>query len=363
MGRGAAPVRVLIIDDSSTIRSLIRSAIVGDPRLRVVGEAADPVAARALIRQMAPDVLTLDIEMPHMNGLTFLKHLMRLRPMPVVMLSSGTAQGSAAAIEALANGAVDCLCKADLRGSLAARLLVDRLVAAAASHPLPRTAPRFRTRRDGPFSWNGRVVLIGASTGGVDALETVLGGLPAEGPPVLVAQHMPAPFIRRFAQRLSGQIRMSVEVAQQGMPVQRGRVLFAPGGGLDLVAEASALRCGLRNPAPQAGISPSVDALFTSALPFAQRVVAVLLTGMGRDGAVAMGRLRVAGARCLAQDAASSVVFGMPGAALATGAAERAVPLRDIAECILDLTGQAVRPGQCGGTGIAAGRGGASRTF
>ncbi len=331
--------RILVIDDSRTTRLLIRTALADDPRVKVIGEAADPFEARELIRQLDPDILTLDIEMPRMNGLTFLYHLMRMRPLPVVMMSSMTRRGSALAVEALVAGAVDCISKSELADARANRSLADRLVAASRTYPQASrgaTAPRLPT---GPFPWNGKVVLIGASTGGVAALETVLRGLPPDGPPVLIAQHMPAAFLERFAARMATRIPMPVAVAETGSLIRPGQVWLAPGGGVDLVIGAG-LRpvCRLHPSCTEGNFSPSVDALFASALPLARRVVAVMLSGMGQDGVTAMLRLRAAGAQTIAQDRKSSAAFGMPGAALALGAAGAAVPLDAIARWILSQT-------------------------
>ena len=347
-GQNIPRCRVLVIDDSPTIRALLRNTLAQDERCELVGEAADPVEARDLIKRLQPDVLTLDIEMPRMDGLSFLDRLMRLRPMPVVMLSSETARGSERAIDALARGAVDCLSKSDLARAIRQRHLGDRLIAAARSRP----AVRLRAQRVAtcvPYHWNGRVVLIGASTGGVEALETVLEHFPAAGPPVLVAQHMPASFIERFVQRLDGCVRPDVWLATDGRVIGPGDVIFAPGGGVDLaLVPGCPPQCRLVHGSGADTLSPSVDRLFTSAQLMADRIVAVLLTGMGRDGATAMGRLRQGGAKCLVQDAATSVVFGMPGVALADGAAEMAVPLHNMAERILLLTGQFAAPAGAG---------------
>ncbi|WP_432637347.1 chemotaxis-specific protein-glutamate methyltransferase CheB [Albidovulum sp.] len=331
----------MIIDDSATVRALLRGALASDGRCEIVGEAADPIEARDLIKRLQPDVLTLDIEMPKMDGLTFLDRLMRLRPMPVVMLAGETMRGSTRAIEALTRGAVDCLGKSEIFGTARPLHLGDRLIAAARSRPSVRRSPAPAPVGTGPYRWNGRVVLIGASTGGVEALETVLRQIPADGPPVLVVQHMSAPFIERFVQRLADRIAPAVRLATDGCRLEPGTILFAPGGGRALsLAPGRKTLCRMEPIADPAALSPSVDRLFASARPMAGHVVAVLLTGMGSDGVAAMGRLRAGGARCLAQDAATSVVFGMPGAALASGAAEMAVPLPDMAERILELTGR-----------------------
>ncbi|MEI4485942.1 chemotaxis response regulator protein-glutamate methylesterase [Frigidibacter sp. MR17.14] len=335
--RVASVVKVLIVDDSRTIRQLIRHRLSSDPRLQVVGEAEDPLEARELIRRLSPDVLTLDVEMPRMNGLEFLERLMRLRPMPVVMISTETSEGSRVAIEALALGAVDCIGKpAADRLPYGFRELGDILVAAASA--------RLQGQRQRPvaprnFLWNGKLVLIGSSTGGVDALECVLRGFPADGPPVLITQHMPASFLASFARRLDGIVAPKVRLAEDGQPLRQGEVRLAPGGSHHL-ALGNGMTCRLLEAPKRSGHRPSVDVLFESAVPLASKVVAALLTGMGRDGAEGMAALRAAGARCIAQDQASSVVWGMPRAALEIGGAERAVPLTRLSGELLALAGR-----------------------
>ncbi|MDP3862926.1 MAG: chemotaxis response regulator protein-glutamate methylesterase [Phaeovulum sp.] len=333
------PVRVLIVDDSPTIRRLIRARIGADPRLTVVGEASDAFEAREKIKALNPDVLTLDVEMPRMDGLAFLEKLMRLRPMPVVMVSTLTERGGAAALEALSLGAVECIGKGG-GSALAASFehLPDILIMAAKAR-LHGAGARAIAAPPADYSWNGRLVLIGASTGGVDALETLLAGYPAHCPPTLITQHMPPSFLASFAARLAQKFAPRVLLAEDGMPIEPGHVYLAPGGAYHLaLAAATPPRCRLISAEPVNGHRPSVDVLFDSALPLAPMCLSVLLTGMGRDGAAAMLRLRQNGARCLAQDEASSVVFGMPRAALHIGAAEAAVPIADMARQILALT-------------------------
>ncbi len=337
-GSVGSPVRLLIVDDSRTMRSLIRRAVGSDHRILIVGEAGDAAQARDLIKALNPDILTLDVEMPGMDGLDFLGRLMRLRPMPVVMVSAETPRGATAAIDALSLGAVDCVGKP--RGTEPGFVgLGDRIVAAARARIRSRTGAMPASPDAAAYLWNGGFVLIGASTGGVEALETLLAGLPENGPPLLIAQHMPAAFLARFATRLDASTRMQVTLAEEGMQVLPGRAILAPGGRMNLALDPeSPPRCRLVAAAPGMGYCPSINAMFLSALPVADKTVAVLLTGMGRDGAEGMLRLRRAGALCLVQDADSSVVFGMPGVALANGGAEAAVPLGDMAERILGLT-------------------------
>jgi len=333
-----APVRLLIVDDSATLRRLLRHALAGDDRIAIVGEARDPYEARDLIRALRPDVLTLDVDMPRMSGLAFLERLMRLHPMPVVMISSETGRGSAAALEALTLGAVDCVGKQTCLAGSGLAMLGDRIVEAAQARtrrlPVTVAAPP----RD--FVWNGRMVLIGASTGGVEALEVLLAGLPTNGPPVLITQHMPEAFLARFATRLAPRLAPRLALAETGAVLAPGTIWLAPGGATHLVLDpGDPPRCRLKGGATCSGHRPSVDVMFASARPLAARMVAVLLSGMGADGARAMADLRAGGAQCLVQDAESSVVFGMPRAALAIGAADRAVPIAAMAGAILALTG------------------------
>ncbi|MCX7888106.1 MAG: chemotaxis response regulator protein-glutamate methylesterase [Rhodobacteraceae bacterium] len=335
---------VLIIDDSAVMRRLIRAALATDRRLLVVGEAADPIEARGKIKALNPDVLTLDVEMPRMNGLEFLERLMRLRPMPVVMVSSLTMTGSAAAIEALSLGAIDCVGKpSDPRETCSFGDIAERIIAAAGAR-LRTAGSRPHSVSDTPYSPDGRVVLIGASTGGVEALDTVLGGFPANCPPTLIAQHMPAPFLASFARRLNDRIRPSLCLARDGQTIGPGEIVLAPGGTTHLeLTSTSPVRCRIVEAANAAGHRPSVDVLFRSARHSASSVLAVLLTGMGRDGAEGMAELRRAGARTLVQDKESSVVWGMPRVALELGAAEDVVPLTGMARAILSRCGTTPR--------------------
>ena len=330
-------VRVLIVDDSPTQRRLIFNCLRGDRRLVVVGQAADPSDARAMIKALNPAVLTLDIEMPGIGGLEFLRRIMRLRPMPVVMLSSYTATGSAAAIEALSQGAVDCVEKSPAAFQGGADGLAARVHAAAFAKVTAKPAKPPDAQTAAPFVWNGKLVVIGASTGGVDALERLLAAYPKNCPPTLIAQHMPAAYLGRFVTRLQNSVAPDVRLARAGRPILQGQVCFAPGGDTDLGVDSTG-RLQLLPRSPGCAYCPSVAALFSSTLPMAPHVVAVMLSGMGRDGAAAMLALRRAGARCLAQDAESSVIFGMPGAALGLNAAERAVPIDQMAAEILALT-------------------------
>lgn len=332
------PTKVLIVDDSATIRQFIRARLAKDQRVEVVGEAADPFDAREKIKLLRPHVLTLDVEMPRMNGLQFLERLMRLRPMPVVMISTLTHRGSRAALEALSLGAVDCVGKPE-HGDFddVFEHLPDLLVAAANAR-LTADGKRPGVEPPEEFRWNGRSVFIGSSTGGVDALETLLTGFPNNCPPTLITQHMPASFLTSFAARLDPRIAPKLKLAETGDPLSPGHVYLAPGGDYHLtVVGGDQPRCKLIAGEKRSGHRPSVDVMFESALPMAKSSIAVILTGMGRDGAEGMLALRSAGARCIAQDEASSVVYGMPRVAMENGGAEAAFPLQTISRQILKL--------------------------
>ncbi|MFN3260383.1 MAG: chemotaxis response regulator protein-glutamate methylesterase [Pikeienuella sp.] len=329
--------RVLIVDDSRTMRRLIATTLLRDPEVEVVGEAGDPYEAREAIKALSPDVLTLDVEMPGMDGISFLRKLMRLRPTPVVMVSTLTARGAAVAIEALAEGAVECVCKpghGDNGESFAALPGIVKLAARARLRgPVPAGA-RPAAVVSKSFAQD-RIVMMGASTGGVDALSAILGGWPANCPPTLIVQHMPVGFTRLLAARLDVAAAPRVMEAANGAPLRAGVVYIAPGGPLHLEIDPSGRHCRLVEGPKMHGVSPAVDRLFASAEPSAAKVAAAVLSGMGRDGADGLRALRDAGARTFAQDEGSSVVFGMPRAAAEAGGAERVLPLEKIRDALL----------------------------
>ena len=334
-----SPVRVLIVDDSPTMQVLIANILGRDPDIEVVGAAGDPLEAREAIKALSPDVITLDVEMPKMSGIEFLEKIMRLRPMPVVMVSTLTQDGAETTMQALELGAFDCVGKPMAgHASQGFSELVDKVKAAASAQvrPLgerPRPAPPART-----FTPNGRLVAIGSSTGGVEALVSLMESYPANCPPTVITQHMPATFTRNFAKRLDRLSGAQVEEAEDGAPLETGRVYVAPGGArhLQVAAGAQSLRCRLREGEPVSGHRPSVDMLFRSVAETAgRRAVGVILTGMGKDGAAGLLAMREAGARTLGQDEASCVVYGMPRAAFELGAVERQLPLHEIAPAIL----------------------------
>jgi two-component system chemotaxis response regulator CheB len=333
------PVRVLIVDDSPSMRATLNHILSADPDIEVVGLAPEPNAARVMIKDLNPDVLTLDIEMPGMDGLSFLERIMRLRPMPVVMCSTLTARGTAATIEALRLGAVDCIAKPTgnpLEIARDAALLCVTVKAAARS--TVRSAPdqMALVGSVAPGSLRDVVIAIGASTGGVEALFSILKALPADCPPILVVQHMPAAFTAGFASRLDKECAMRVVEAVDGTPIAPGTVYIAPGGHahMELVGGVHG-RIKLRATEPCGGHRPSVDVLFRSVSEVGPAAVGVMLTGMGSDGAEGLFAMRTAGARTLGQSRETCVVYGMPRAAFALGAIDREVPLSAMPEAIL----------------------------
>lgn len=334
-------VRVLVVDDSATMRGLVSSMLRHDPDIEVVGEAADAVEARRAIKELNPDVVTLDIEMPGMSGLEFLEKIMALRPMPVVIVSSLTQKAAAVTLRALEAGAFDCFAKPT---SIAAAMDDDRLarlVRAAARCPVRRPdAPRreraVERHRTGVPGGDARLVAIGSSTGGVEALLSVIGDFPPDCPPTVIVQHMPAMFTASFAERLDRFCPPRVEEARSGTMLQRGHVYLAPGGSQHMeVIGASAPRIRLFEGATVSGHRPSVDVLFRSVARLGLPAVGVILTGMGADGAAGLLDMRSAGSRTIGQDEKTSVVYGMPQVAFATGAVGRQLPLGRIAEAAM----------------------------
>ena len=339
-------IRALIVDDSATMRSLIAAALRRDPGIEVVGQATCAAEARQAIKTLNPDVITLDIEMPAMNGLEFLEKIMRLRPMPVVMVSTLTSRGADATLEALELGAFDCVAKPSVAGVHAFDALAATVRAAAGAQVRSRTmfpVPMARPLPDAPspgFQPDGRVLAIGSSTGGVEALLTILSRLPANCPPTVVTQHMPEAFTRSFAARLNRACAAEVSEATDGAPLLPGRIYLAPGGPAHLqIAGNGTWRCRLRPDDPVSGHRPSVDVLFASVAKAAgPHALGVILTGMGRDGAQGLLAMRQAGARTLGQDEASCVVYGMPKVAFEMQAVEKQVRLENIAAEIIEIT-------------------------
>jgi two-component system, chemotaxis family, protein-glutamate methylesterase/glutaminase len=337
------PVRVLIVDDSAVMRQLLTSLLEADPEITVVGTAADPYIARERIKALNPDVVTLDVEMPHMDGLTFLRKIMALRPMPVVMISTLTQSGAETTLEALEIGAVDFIAKpaleqaerlADLAAELQQKVKAAAQVRVGVRRAVPPPAPRReRLRRS-----TGKIVFVGASTGGVEALKTLLMGFPEDCPPTLVTQHMPPRFTTGFAGRLNRECPMMVSEAVDGEAVEAGHVYIAPGSHhLEIVRAGKGHICRLSDAPPVSGHRPSVDVLFRSAARVcAKSAVAAILTGMGKDGAEGLLELRQAGGSTLGQDEESSLIYGMPRVAFERGAVMRQHALSQMADAILD---------------------------
>lgn len=355
--RTSAPrkVHVLVVDDSALMRRMLTDLLETDPEIVVVGAAADPYAAREKIKRLNPDVLTLDVEMPRMDGVTFLSNLMRLRPMPVVMISSLTEQGADVTLDALALGAIDFVTKPkiDLAHSMAdyaaeivskvkmaARVDTARLAGDAlrgrttAKLPVDAVLPVSPDRRN--FKTTDTVIAIGASTGGTEAIKDVLLGMPADAPGTVIAQHIPPAFSAMFAQRLDGLCALRVMEAADGDHIVPGHVYIAPGG-QHLMVERDGARyvCRLNDGPAVNRHKPSVDVMFRSiAQNVGPNALGVILTGMGDDGARGLKEMRDAGAPTIAQDEASSVVWGMPGEAVKRGGAASVLPLGDIAPAL-----------------------------
>ena len=337
---------MLIIDDSALIRALLSEVLKSHPDIEVVGAACDAYEARELIKQTSPDVLTLDIEMPRMNGITFLKNLMRLRPMPVVMISTLTQEGAPSTLEALELGAIDFVAKPKNEGGGALEryrdVILEKVICAANANV--HTCAELRAVGGSKIEVDstaklkyGFLCAIGASTGGTEAIKEVVRVLPEYCPPIVVAQHIPETFSRSFAKRLNDAARVNVYEAVHGQPIEPGNVYIAPGNAhLRVALNGSAYYCELGQDEHINRHRPSVEALFDSVRNAAgKRSMGVLLTGMGADGAEALLRMREAGAFTVAQDKASSVVWGMPGAAVKLEAAEKVLPLNKVTRCIL----------------------------
>jgi len=352
------PIRVLIVDDSALVRKLLTSLLGADPGITVVGTASDPYIARDKIKKLKPDVLTLDIEMPRMDGITFLRNLMRLHPMPVVMISSPNRKRADATFDALELGAVEFINKPV--SNIAENLvhyreeIISKLKLAAGARILPHenmrpgdadirqqlpasdaVLDRVSGRRQFPV--RDAILAIGASTGGTEAIREVLAELPSTAPATVITQHIPAAFSKAFAARLNSVCAIHVCEARNGQELQPGHAYIAPGDQhLVVVRDGAGFRCRLSDGPPVNRHKPSVDVMFLSVAESAgSSVMAILLTGMGNDGAAGMKELREAGALTIAQDEASSVVWGMPGSAVKLGAAEEVLPLERIADCIV----------------------------
>ena len=345
-------VRVLVVDDSAVVRQVLTELLSRDPDIEVVGAAADPYLAREKIKRLNPDVLTLDVEMPRMDGLAFLENLMRLRPMPVVMVSSLTERGAEVTLQALALGAVDFVTKPrlgvaqgleeyaeEIAGKVkgAARARVQPLVRPSqrlGPAPAPQAAPmaaRFRT--------TDRLIAIGASAGGTEAIRAVLEQMPADAPAVVLTQHIPGGFSRAFVERLDRHSPLLVREASDGELVLPGHAYLPPGDHhLRVIRDGARWRCRVDGSAPVNRHRPAVDVLFRSVAQAAgPNAIGAILTGMGDDGARGLLEMKEAGAATVVQDEASSVVWGMPGAAVRLGAAQEVLPLERLPARLLEL--------------------------
>jgi len=350
-----AKIKVVVVDDSALVRSILTEIINRQTDMECIGAAADPLVAREMIRNLNPDVITLDVEMPKMDGLDFLSRLMRLRPMPVVMVSTLTERGAEVTMKALELGAVDFVAKPKIGVADGIRLLaqditdkiriaskarIHRSHAAPASAAAPGAAP---APKPAPMASLGRlstekIIFIGASTGGTEATKDVLINLPADCPAVVITQHMPPGFTRSYAARLDGLCRIRVKEAQDGERVLPGHGYIAPGG-MHLSVERSGANyiARVQDGEPVNRHKPSVEVLFNSAARVVgPNALGIMLTGMGADGAKAMKAMKDAGAYNLVQDEASCVVFGMPREAINAGAADEVLPLSQIAPRLLE---------------------------
>jgi len=349
-------IRVLIVDDSPLMRALLQHRLEREADISVAGTAADAAEARQMIKALDPDVVTLDIEMPGMDGLSFLAKIMELRPTPVILVSGATEAGASATARGLQLGAIGCIAKSQLRmnpaetddGALVAMVREASRVRFVQAPARPAPVPASPAA---PAAALPEVIVVGASTGGVEALHTLLSGFPEDCPPTLVVQHINGCFAGAIAQSFDRAVRPRVMLAESDMLLARGTVLFAPGNERHLqvaTAGSRGLRCVLRDGEPAAGHRPSVDRLFgslASTLGAAKGAqgLGILLTGMGQDGAQGMVQLASIGARTIAQDQASCVVFGMPRAAIELGAAREVLPLDRIAPAIFAPARSATR--------------------
>jgi two-component system chemotaxis response regulator CheB len=365
-----AKIRVVVVDDSALVRSMLTEIINRQPDMECIGAAADPLVAREMIRNLNPDVITLDVEMPRMDGIDFLSKLMRLRPMPVVMVSTLTERGAEVTLKALELGAIDFVAKPKIGVADGLKQLANeitdkvRIAAKARIHRSPTpanapAAPSTTSARPGAGAGGGaasspaasaaspaslgrlsteKLVFIGASTGGTEATKEVLLALPADAPAVVITQHMPPGFTKSYAARLDSLCRIRVKEATDGERVLPGHAYIAPGG-MHLSVERSGANyiARVQDGDPVNRHKPSVEVLFKSAARVVGRnAIGIMLTGMGADGAKAMREMKDAGAYCVAQDEASCVVFGMPREAIAAGAVDQVLPLKDVGPHLME---------------------------
>ena len=341
-------IKVLVVDDSALIRSILKEIINSHGDMTVVGAAPDPLVAREMIKALNPDVLTLDVEMPKMDGIDFLEKLMRLRPMPVVMISSLTERGSEITFKALELGAVDYISKPKLDIQKGMQEygdeIAEKIRAAARSRPRAKpVAEKFTADAVLPSLSNTsasteKLIIIGASTGGTEAIKDFLVKLPPDCPGIAITQHIPEAFTKSFAARLDSLCRISVKEAEQGDRILPGHAYIAPGNAHLLVKRSGAnYHCELSDGPPVNRHRPSVDVLFRSAANCAgKNAIGVILTGMGKDGAQGMLEMKQAGAYNFAQDEASCVVFGMPREAILAGGVDKVVPLSEMSSQVMN---------------------------
>jgi two-component system, chemotaxis family, protein-glutamate methylesterase/glutaminase len=342
-------IRVLIIDDSMLIRKILTEILNSSPDIEVIGAAEDPIVARDMIKQLNPDVLTLDIEMPKMDGITFLRNLMRLRPTPVVMISTLTEKGAGVTLEALTLGAVDFVAKPKVDvvstlNSYAEEIISKVKMAARANLSSSNRAVKAKEPEQaqliGKRSANDKLIIaLGASTGGTEAIKVVTRGLPADTPAIVITQHLPAAFSESFIKHVDMASKMTALIPKHGQAVENGHIYLAPGDRhMEVVREGSKYVMKLLDTEPVNRHKPAVDVMFRSVAKCAgSNAIAVLLTGMGADGAAGMKEMHDAGAKTIIQDEQSSVVWGMPGSAFKLGCADFVLPLDDVARKIVSL--------------------------
>ncbi len=338
-------IKVLVVDDSSVIRSIIKEVLNDEPSIDIVGEAKDPFVARDLIKELNPDVLTLDVEMPKMDGITFLANLMRLRPMPVLMLSTLTTQGAETTLKSLELGAVDFIAKPSFKDLLATKnnfkdLLIKK-IKLAASVDKNDSARDVENSKNNVLTFPGNLranhlIAIGASTGGTEAIKEVISLLPSNSPPVVITLHIPKAFSAHFAKRMNKNCAVEVMEAKHGQKIKAGHVYIAPGDKhLRIEHKAGALFCILDDSEEVNRHKPAVDVMFNSLVPIANNIQAILLTGMGQDGAKGLLNLKNNGAMTIIQDKKSSLIWGMPGKAHQLNAHIKQLPLLNVASEIL----------------------------
>ncbi|CAK0758585.1 protein-glutamate methylesterase/protein glutamine deamidase [uncultured Gammaproteobacteria bacterium] len=348
------PIRVVIVDDSTLMRQMLTKLLGRDPDIEVVGAACDPMVARDMIKATNPDVITLDVEMPRMDGLSFLEKIMTLRPMPVVMVSSLTQANSDITIRALEIGAFDYVSKPDGSEGHGFEVMAEELIAKVKGAATARIAVRRPAVTPAPLlaaprrAVGNRFIAIGASTGGVERIREILISLPAQCPPIVIAQHMGPAYLASFASRLNQLSQPTVQLASQGARLRQGVVYIAPGDAhLAVLRDGTGYFCQLQDTPPVSGHKPSVDVLFHSVAAVAgANVVGLILSGMGRDGATGMAAMRAAGAYTIGEQESSCVVYGMPRMAKEAGGVVIELPLAKIAGEMLrafDAIGERVR--------------------